>query len=66
MLTAYVACPGSYLCVETEEIEHQMCVSYSVVCDGSMDCAAGDDETSCGEYLDVHSIPFIRRLFIAS
>ena len=45
---AYITCPGSYLCDESESSEVRMCVPMDEVCDGVEQCPLGDDETECG------------------
>ena len=47
--TAYIQCPGSYLCDRTEDVAIRSCVLIEQVCDGYRDCPAGDDEVQCGK-----------------
>ena len=49
-ISAYVTCPESYLCEDSEMNNVSMCVVISHVCDGKIDCPLGDDEIECGEY----------------
>ncbi|XP_072039665.1 lutropin-choriogonadotropic hormone receptor-like [Amphiura filiformis] len=44
---AYVTCPTSYLCEDSDTSNVSMCVALSQVCDGTMDCPQGDDEIRC-------------------
>ena len=45
--TAYIYCPGSYLCNEDLTSNVSKCVKMEEVCDGSEGCPGGDDETMC-------------------
>ena len=47
---ASVDCPaGAYKCHETVTTKYQKCLYIDNVCDGTVDCALGDDEQRCGK-----------------
>ena len=48
LASAYIYCPGSYLCGKVPGVNISRCVLMEDVCDGRMGCPGGDDETQCG------------------
>ena len=46
--SAYIHCPGSYLCDKVPDVNISKCVTLEEVCDGEVGCPGGDDETLCG------------------
>ena len=47
--TAYIHCPGSYLCDKVPHMNISKCVTMDEVCDGEDACPGGDDEIRCGK-----------------
>ncbi|XP_072033907.1 membrane frizzled-related protein-like [Amphiura filiformis] len=42
-----IQCPGSYPCQKVSGANISTCVNIEEVCDGDIDCSAGDDEIQC-------------------
>ena len=55
-ISAYITCPGSYLCDKVPNVNISKCVTKEEVCDGSIGCPGGDDETKCSMYIHLYII----------